>query len=640
MLERRLEMKHHSRELYYRCPQGALKCGETVTLRLSIPNECGYPRLRVWALGGEEILEGSRDGGAFTFEYTAPKEPCLVWYYFIVDTPEGRRYYGGRTGEGREADYPPTAYQITVYHPSFKTPSWFGEGIIYQIFPDRFRRGGERGGLDRVEYHTKLGRRALVHEGWDEDVLHTPLPQCRDYDPCDYFGGDLEGIIEKLPYLKSLGVTCLYLNPVFEAASNHRYNTADYKKIDPVLGSEEDFRRLSGECQKLGIRVMLDGVFSHTGDDSVYFNRYGRYGGGGAYRDRGSPYYSWYRFTAYPDSYRSWWGFETLPEVDECDETYQKFISTVLKFWRERGASGWRLDVADELPDEFIAMLRRELKKLDENSVLLGEVWEEASNKQGALGRRKYVDGFELDSVMNYPFRDAVIDFFLFRTDAVGLNERLAALWENYPPPFYMSLMNLLGSHDSVRILTALGGAPHRDALTREEQAKFELDSSALERGRKRVMLATLIQMAMPGAPCIYYGDEAGMTGMADPFNRRTYPWGREDKELLKRYRQITAARTRRESLRKGDFAFAPIGEDVFVVARQLGRDSVIVAVNRSSDSKEAAVSADLFREGPFAPRIRIAAQYEDIFSGVRLPGDGGTVRMVLPPLSGTMLLS
>ena len=231
----------------------------------------------------------------------------------------------------------------------------------------------------------------------------------------DYFGGTLRGIEEKLPYLKSLHVTCLYLNPIFEAHSNHRYNTADYTKIDPVLGTEEDFQSLCAAAGRLGIRVMLDGVFSHTGSDSVYFNRQGRYPQPGAYQSQQSPYFSWYHFISWPEKYHSWWGFETLPEVEETDNNYNKYINGrqgVVRKWLKKGASGWRLDVADELPDSFLDQLTEAAKEEKPDAVVLGEVWEDATTKESYGSRRRYLLGRQLDSVMNYPFRNAVFGIF------------------------------------------------------------------------------------------------------------------------------------------------------------------------------------------------------------------------------------
>ena len=463
----------------------------------------------------------------------------------------------------------------------------------------------------------------------------------KHYSPCDYFGGDLRGIREKLPYLARLGVSCIYLNPIFEAASNHRYNTSDYMSIDPVLGDEKEFKKLCTDAKKLGIRIMLDGVFSHTGDDSVYFNKYGNYDSIGAYSGKNSPYYEWYHFDKFPNKYRCWWGFKTLPEVVEEDPSYCEFVCKVLEKWSKCGASSWRLDVADELPESFIEMLRNKLKSLDKDGVLLGEVWEDASNKLWEKGLRRYVYGYELDSVMNYPFRDALVDFFMGRTDAYELNEMLGGQRERYPEPFYRACMNILGSHDSERILSALSGSPGRGELSREHQAKFKLDDAALECGKKRLMSAAALQFAMPQPPCVYYGDEVGMTGLFDPFNRESFPWGREDAELLERYRLLGKLRSIKSALNSGKAAFAAFSQDVFAILRGDDGGTVIVLVNRSRENKTVCVRECDFYEGPDAGEMPFADKYVDLLSGklYRKNAETGGVVLKLDEFGACVLL-
>jgi 4-alpha-glucanotransferase len=629
---------HNSRQKCYRWPFGAVKAGETVRVSIDVPDESMYVRLRLWFDGGERLVEGTREGLTVSFAFQCP-HTGLVWYYFILCRDGDMKYYGGSGGEGIVCGNPPCSYQITVYDGAFTTPKWFREGIVYQIFPDRFARPmHSRGGLDRAYAHTEKGRRVYLHENWDTPVLSEPLDDAKTYEPCDFYGGDLKGIEEKLPYLKELGVTCIYVNPIFESPSNHRYNTSDYLKIDPILGDENDLKRLTAKAGEMGIRLMLDGVFSHTGDDSVYFDRRGIYGNG-AYRNANSPYRRWYD----PENkgeYRYWWGFTSLPEVNELDESYKAFIHTVLLKWAGCGTSSWRLDVADELPDDFIAFFRKELKSIDPEGVLLGEVWDDASNKEGFCARRKFVDGNELDSAMGYPFKNAVFDFLLCRTDAQGLAARLWAIRENYPKPFYDAQLNILGSHDTVRALSELSGAPHRDALTMEEQRLYKSDETQHIRGQKRLMLAVFIQMAVPGVPCIYYGDEAGLEGMADPFCRAPYPWGREDAEILNFYRAITRIRTGSAALKGGACGFAAIRTDVFAVLRCFGRESVLAIVNRSEAPVEVELQAESFFDGPDAEALKLANTYRDALKGGIVHTENGVLKLVLEPLSGAMLLS
>ena len=628
---------HNSRFLRYRKPFGAAAADETIQLTIDVPDESFHVTLRLWVENAEKLVEGVREGTAVRFAFQIPRTG-LVWYYFILSHKDGVRYYGGRGGEGAIYDYPPPSYQITVYDGAFQTPEWFCGSLAYQIFPDRFARAaGSRGGLERVSAHTAMGRKVYVHENWRDPVLSAPLDGAQLYEPCDFYGGDLKGIEEKLPYLKELGVTCIYLNPIFESPSNHRYNTSDYLKIDPILGDESDLKRLSAKARAFGIRLMLDGVFSHTGDDSVYFDRRGVYGNG-ACSNPGSPYRHWYDPQG-KGEYCYWWGFKTLPEVNELDPGYMTYIREVLFHWAACGITSWRLDVADELPDEFIAYLRRELKGLDPQGVLLGEVWDDASNKEGFGVRRKYVDGHELDSAMGYPFKNAVFDFLLYRADAKGLASRLWGIRENYPKPFYDAQLNLLGSHDTVRALTELSGAPHRDALTMEEQGRYKPNGDQLAHGRARLVLAAMLQMAVPGVACIYYGDEAGLQGMADPYCRATYPWGREDAELLGRYKALTKAKTSCAALKNGACGFSAVGEDAFAVLRCTPEESALAIVNRAENSVEVELSAESFLEGPDAQSLYIAQSYRDALSGKTARAENGVLRLVLPPLSGVLLI-
>lgn len=434
-----------------------------------------------------------------------------------------------------------------------------------------------------------MGRRIRI-KAWEDEVDFLPATGEKHYSPCDYYLGNLRGIIEKIQYLKSLGVSAVYLNPIFESPYNHRYSISDYMRIDPLLGNENDFVQLVDALHANGIRLILDGVFSHTGDDSVYFNRYGNYPSIGAYQSRDSEYYNWYDFSKWPDKYRSWWGFTTLPEVNETNPSYIAFITKALTKWTLLGADGWRLDVADELPDEFIRMLRRALKRINPDILLLGEVWEDASTKTVLGERRGYVNGDELDGVMNYPFADAVCDFLLCKTDAYTLCNFLYAQKEGYPGPFYRAQLGLLGSHDTVRILTRLSGAPHRDALSREEQHRFHPSASSKQLGQRRIRMACAIQFSMPFPPCIYYGDEVGMEGMADPFCRRTFPWGNESSELTEYYKMLGKSRLEIPAMLEGDAEFIAVDADTVVILRYFpgnntysDKYAVITVVSRSS---------------------------------------------------------
>lgn len=628
-------MYHDSRRPHYRSPFGAVKAGESLRIVADLQGQ-NQITLRLWIDGQEKLVHGLKAGGMVEFTFVA-EHTGLIWYYFILDGPGGRRYYGvqrGFGGVGRLYDNPPPSWQVTVYDPTFETPAWFREGVVYQIFPDRFFRAGEMLG---IEEHRSLGHRILVHESWDEKPLYLPPAGEADYDPCDFYGGNLAGIREKLPYLASLGVTCLYLNPVFLSPSNHRYNTADYLRVDPILGTEADLQALIQAAAGYGMGVMLDGVFSHTGDDSVYFDAKGTYGNG-AYSDPHSPYRTWYDFTRYPNEYRCWWGFCSLPEVNENEPAYMAFIEKVLAHYGAMGVAGWRLDVADELPDPFIAFLREKVKALNPKSVLLGEVWDDASNKEGFGARRQYVDGHELDSAMGYPFKDAALSFLLGERTAPELCEGLMTLMENYPRPFYDAQLNILGSHDTIRALTVLAGAPHRDALSREGQAKWQPNPGAIQPAHALLKLGVLLQFGLPGVPCIYYGDEAGLTGMADPFNRKPYPWGREDADLLAFYRSVSAARRSCAALCRGGCGMAALSPDVFAAIRCEGESGAVLVINRAAKPFTGVLDLARFQQGPDVNRLWLSGRYRDVISGEEVPAENGTLPLRLPPMGGLLL--
>ena len=399
----------------------------------------------------------------------------------------------------------------------------------------------------------------------------------------DYFGGDLAGITEKLPYLQSLGVTCIYLNPIFEAHANHRYNTADYLKIDPLLGDEADFKTLCETAEKFGIRVILDGVFSHTGDDSLYFNRAGRYKTLGAYNSEKSPYYPWYTFFDYPDSYKSWWGFETLPEVNEESPEYLEFITGengVVKKWLRLGAAGWRLDVADELPDAFLDALCASAKAEKADALVLGEVWEDATNKWAYGERRRYLLGGQLDSVMNYPFANAILNFAR-NGIAEGFAHAVTDIVENYPKPALDCMMNHIGTHDTERAITKIMGesAEGRD---REWQSQRVLSDSEYQKGVTLLKLTAVLQFTLPGVPCIYYGDEAGLQGYKDPFNRGCYPWGHENQDLIAFYQTLGALRGSLDCLKTGELHFVSAVLGCVAYEREGDSDGILVIANRN----------------------------------------------------------
>lgn len=545
-------------------------------IKAPLPEECVAPEEdAVFLIGrdGEEKSGYAMQRTSYGWRISLKIHRIGLYFYafsvknaFIV-CGKGRN---GRFSESEEPDY-----QMTVFSKDYRTPDWFKGGILYQIFPDRFCKAGSMPDIK--------GR--IAREDWGGIPSFLPNEKGKILNN-DFFGGNFKGIQSKLPYLKDLNVTCIYLNPIFEAASNHRYDTSDYLQTDPFLGTKEEFAELVNEARKYGIRIVLDGVFNHTGDDSVYFNKYGTYPSVGAYQSKDSPYYSWYTFQSFPDRYSCWWGIDILPEVNERSEDYQEFIfgeSGVLKTWLSYGIGGYRLDVADELPDFFLKKLRKSVKEANPDALIIGEVWEDASDKIAYSVRREYLQGNELDSVMNYPLKDAIIHFVLTgRADE--LSEVIRTLTDHYPKQTLDCLMNILGTHDTARILTVFG---QKACYTKEEMAKPEMLLTETEKiaATEKVKMAALLQYTFPGVPCVYYGDENGAEGYIDPFCRRCFDWEHINEDLLTYYRKLGKIRSEfHEIFKDGIFEEIFVFCGFYMFRRSNKRGSVYIYVNNTSE--------------------------------------------------------
>lgn len=580
-----MTLYHDSRSEEYRSPMGAAPCAGKVRLRVRA-DQVRSVTLRIWWNDAEYRWYMRRvENGLYEYEMSVPEQPGLLWYYFIAEDRDGNTWYLGNAddgmgGVGSVTRSEPPAFQVTVYDPDYRTPEWMRDGLMMQIMVDRFNNAG---GTDMKN----LPRGSYYHAHWDDDPALVINDKKGSNSANDFFGGNLKGIEEKLDYIRSLGVTVLYFNPIFEANSNHKYNTGDYMKIDPSFGTEQDFKELCAAAKKKGIHIILDGVFSHTGSDSVYFDRYGNYGGKGAYCDPQSPYRSWYNFNNWPDDYDSWWGFNTLPNVNEEDPKYKKFIITgrdsVLAHWMRAGAGGWRLDVADELPMDFLRALRKREKGIDPDSALIGEVWEDPTKKVAYGELRCYCTGDTLDAVMNYPLREAVLDFMRCRINAREFVRRVESMRENQPKQFFYSQMNLLGSHDRPRALSVLADVGNMEP-ERKYRYPIELEQRDYDHGKRRLIAAWNLICALPGMPCIYYGDEAGMTGYRDPFNRKFYPWGREDGNLVSFYRSLARVKKSAPALRSGTVLVLEAGGGRLLLLRQSAEGSVAVCCNQSPE--------------------------------------------------------
>ena len=581
-----MQILFDSKQLQYKTPFGTLTPDQICTLNIHIPSSVQATKVtciinhEYGATAQEATLEYKMKRGAYDIfqgKFSIP-EPGLFFYYFYITTRTGgfRLFKQGDDTNMEAGDL----WQISCVPADFTTPDWAKGATIYQVFPDRFHKVGKCDLTGKLEPYT-------VHSNWYDEVDWRPTPEGLVLNN-DFYGGNFKGITEKMDYIKSMGTTILYLNPVSKSFSSHRYDTGDYKTPDPMLGTMEDFKAMCDAAHAQGIKVILDGVYSHTGSDSLYFNKYNHFSGKGAFQSQESPYSSWYTFYQWPHNYNSWWNFDTLPTVNKMDPEFIKYIITdddsVIAHWLKAGADGFRLDVADELPDEFLKLLYDRVKEINPDAYVLGEVWEDASNKTAYGRRRKYFTGAELDSVMNYPFRTAILNFMRGWDSGHGLKETVMSIVENYPREVWLCNMNLLGTHDTPRILTAL--VDDFDG-PREEKARRRLSRNQFDVAHDRLLMASFLQYTLPGSPSLYYGDEAGMEGYKDPFNRRTYPWGREDWEFLNHFKRLGQLRQQNETLRLGDIAFFQAGDKHLGFTRTYNGKTLRIYCNRSADAWE-----------------------------------------------------
>ena len=502
------------------------------------------------------------------------------------------------------------SFQLTISDFRYPEPTWIEGGILYHVFVDRFCRGAD----------TPKREDAVFLPDWEDGIPEYPAYPGAPLKNNTFFGGNLQGITKQLDHFVSLGVTCLYLSPIFEAYSNHKYDTGDYCKVDEMFGGDDALRELIAEAKKRGIHIVLDGVFNHTGDDSVYFNRRGRYASVGAYQSKESPYYAWYEFQNYPDRYTCWWNIPILPRIHPEVPSCRDFFlgdGGVIDRYASMGISGFRLDVVDELPDPFVSGLKERLHRSNPESILWGEVWEDASNKMAYGKRRKYYLGEQLDGVMNYELRRGILAF-LRDHDPSALRYALTEVMPNAPKRVQDCMMNLIGTHDTVRAITALAG-PLPEGYTNDQLATMHLSPEERRIGSRRLCLAYLILATLPGIPTIYYGDEVGMEGYSDPFNRRPFPWRHPDREILSFYRRVGALRRAREEYRTGAFRLMHLSENVLVFSREERGRSALTLINAS----DAPVS------------FTLTDTWDDTF---RDPGETVSGSYMLPPLTGTVL--
>ena len=555
---------------FYKSITGAVPENKKITFRI----KGDYPNAYfIWHKDGEKSYSLPMEKRGRFFQVSVSFSIGLFWYRF--DISEGN-FIGCDENVCGVITREPNDFQLSVYAKNFRTPKWTAGGIIYQIFPDRFYRS------DKAPANFDKTRE--IHKNLRDDPVFLP-DENGEVRNDDFFGGDINGITEKLPFIKSLGVSIIYLNPIFKAFSNHRYDTGDFMQIDDLLGKESDLVNLIKKADDRGIKIMLDGVFNHVGDDSVYFNRYGNYPSVGAYNSVYSPYYKWFKFTDYPDKYESWWGVKTLPAVDENDASYADFVcgkKGVLAHYLKLGVKGFRLDVVDELPHVFVRKIRERVKSEDENAFIVGEVWEDASNKISYGVRREYFLGKELDSVMNYPLKNAVVDF-VKNGNARALSDVIRMQTDHYPKMVLDGLMNVLSTHDTARLLSAVSDIDV-SGKSKKELAEIRLSDSEKETAVIRLKAATLLQYTLYGVPSVYYGDEIGMQGFFDPLNRKYFDWDDMDQEILFWYKLLGKIRRENSAFKNGTVKEIFRSNGVYVFERKAAKNDLLVAVNISKN--------------------------------------------------------
>ena len=577
---------YNSRDLKFKKPFGAVEVQTKTQFKVNLPSEFAFSKVYIcfydfngYSREFELAYENTQKDSICYGCSVVPEKARVLFYYFRIEKDSKTTYIRRNSdGSGYFSENDGPNFQLTVFQKNFKTPDFAKGGIYYQIFPDRF--------CFSKEEKKNVPSDRLLRSDWGGTPLFLPNENGEILNN-DYFCGDLKGIEQKLPYLESLGVNIIYLNPIFEAHSNHRYNTADYMKIDPLLGDEESFSNLCSAAKKRNISIILDGVFNHTGADSIYFNKSNRYASPGAHNSKDSRYFSWYNFIEYPDKYNSWWGFLDLPAINKNKSDFIDFLcgdDGVIKKWLKLGGRGFRLDVVDELPGEMVEKIRKTIKSEGEDKLLIGEVWEDASNKVAYDEDKKYFLGDRLDGVMNYPFRNAIISYIKTKNKKV-FEDSVMTVVENYPPQALNVCMNLLSTHDITRAITALAG-PCEDNHNRKWQFENVLSIEQYKIGANMLKCAMVLQYFLPGSPCIYYGDEAGLQGYKDPFNRKCYPWGCEDKNILEFAKFLGELRKKLPALAEGAIEFVESPTDVLMFKREDLRESTILILNPNDYEK------------------------------------------------------
>jgi len=562
-----IQVVHDSQSIEFRKPFGAVEVGQKVKLSIKVDREI-VVAVELIQFDGTRLNMGMQkeylNNSEFRYSVEIDTSDALgiLEYYFILIDGYDRLYYGNNYehlgGIGQIYNYNPVPYQVTIYEKSH-IPNWYKEGVVYQILIDRFYNGNEDNTINSPKENS------FIYGRWNDSPMYIndSLGRIARW---DFYGGNIKGIIKKLDYIKSLGASIIQLSPIFKSSSCHKYDTANYDLVDEMFGTNDEFKELCEVAEQKGIKIILDVVLSYTSSDSKYFNKMGNFSEVGAYQSPNSKYYDWYKFRKYPYQYESWWGINERPNLNSMEKSYVDYIikgkSSIIKKWIDLGSSGWRLNVIDELPDEFIELIRKRMLEINENTVLLGDIWDDASNKISYSKRRKYLQGKEVHAVTNYPLREYLINFIKGYITSNRFKQKIMSLFENYPRESFYGNINVVGTNDTERILTVL-----------DENVEL-------------LKLLVVIQFTLPGVPLIYYGDETGLKGGKEPDNRKSYPWEKENTQLINFYQRIVDIRNSQNGLKKGDLNIYETDSNVFAFERNYENEKIIVLVNVSNEQK------------------------------------------------------
>ena len=505
---------------------------------------------------------------------------AIYHYYFSFEANQDFIYYKKENKANYKSITKNDMWKMSV---NFYVPDWAKGKIMYHIFVDRFNRKSNE------DLFVMPNR--VIHRFWNDDFIIGPDEMGRWN--TDFYGGNIEGIIDKLDYIKSLGVSIIYLSPVVFSQSNHRYDTSDYEIVDPYVGCNDDLKRLCNAAHQKGMKIILDAVFNHTGNDSIYFNEYGTFHELGAYQSENSKYFTFYRKHYFNNHvyFDYWWGMKNLPVCDGTNKDWQDYIygkNGIIDLWFSLGIDGLRLDVADELTDEFIEGIRRAVKRNKQDGLILGEVW-----KNPMRMYRGYLEsGKGMDTVMNYPLVNALIRYYKYGEYNL-LSNTINEILTEYPQETINSLMNFTSTHDISRAINIFSTNEFQyhgewawdlNNPDREYQKDYQINYQDYQLGKKIYQSYLYSLCFLPGILSIFYGDEIGMEGLGNLANRRPFTWDKIDNDILETVKKIGYIRGREKFLENADLEINDINDKYMSFIRKSNQEQALVYLSRTKD--------------------------------------------------------